>query len=415
LALAAARPAAAAPDPDAAARALLSSPTFEVARAALDRDYDRIVRDLITLTEIPAPPFGEEARGRAYMRMLKDHGLADVEMDAAGNVYGWRRGSGGGPVIVVSAHLDTVFPAATDVKVRRVGNRLLAPGIGDDTSSLAVLLGFIRALDAAHARTKADIIFMGNVGEEGPGDLRGMRHLFGAGPLAGRIACFISFEPGGPGRITNAGVGSRRYQVSFKGPGGHSMGDFGMVNPAYAMADAITAFGRLAVPAAPRTTYNIGLLSGGTSVNSIPFEVAMTVDMRSEGAAELKALDERFLALLPAAVARENKARSTAKGAITVETKLVGDRPVGITPPDRRIVRIATAAAVASGFRPKLGASSTDSNIPMSKGIEAVTLGSGFSTFRAHSLEEGLTLDRANDVKRMAAGLATVLLLAEPQ
>jgi acetylornithine deacetylase/succinyl-diaminopimelate desuccinylase-like protein len=397
---------------DGAAKALLGSAKFKAAKAKLDADYDRIVADIITLTEIEAPPFKEANRGAAYKRMLAAEGLSDVTTDEEGNVYGLRKGTGGGPLIVVTAHLDTVFPAGTNVKVRREGNVLHAPGIGDDTSSLPVLLAFIRAMNAAKFSTKADIIFMGNVGEEGPGDLRGSRYLFNKGPLKDRVKYFISFEPGRAGRITNAGVGSKRYKVTFTGPGGHSYGAFGLVNPAYAMADAMVQFGQMRVPQTPKTTFNVGLVEGGTSVNSIPFAVAMTVDMRSEGKAELDAEEQTFLAILPKAVAAENAARSTTAGKVAVEAKPVGDRPVGSTALDVDIIQIATAVTKAAGIAPRYGAGSTDSNIPMSKGIAAVTLGSGFDTQRAHSLDESMTLDRPKDLESMGVGLATVLLLA---
>ena len=276
---------------DPAARALVAGAKFKLAKQTLDGDYDRTVKDIVDLTEIESPPFKENARARAYLAMLKAQGLTDVEMDGAGSVMGLRKGTGGGPLIVIAAHLDTVFPAGTDVKVKREGNKLLAPGIGDDTSSLGVLLAFVRAMDAAKFETRADILFMGDVGEEGPGDLRGMKYLFNQGKYKDRIKYFISFEPGRAAEITNGGVGSKRYKVTFTGPGGHSMGDFGIVNPAYAMANAITAFGRMKVPAKPRTVYNVGIVEGGTSVNSIPFSVAMTIDMRSAGKAELDRLE----------------------------------------------------------------------------------------------------------------------------
>lgn len=397
---------------DGAAKALVASPKFVAAKASLTADHARIIEDIVTLTEIEAPPFKEEKRGAAYLEMLRAEGLTDLTTDAVGNVYGVRKGSGGGPLIVVTAHLDTVFPAGTNVKVRRDGNMLYAPGIGDATSSLPVLLGFIRAMNAAKYTTKADIIFMGNVGEEGPGDLRGSRYLFNTSPLKDKIKYFISFEPGRAGRITNAGVGSKRYKVTFTGPGGHSMGDFGIVNPAYAMANAMVEFGKMTVPSEPKTVYNVGLLEGGTSVNSIPFSTAMTVDMRSSGKAELDAEEQAFLAILPKAVAAENAARSTAKGKIAFEAKLVGDRPVGSTAPAVDIVAIATAVTKASGFAPSYGAGSTDSNIPMSLGIPAITLGSGFETQRGHSLEEAMLVDKDKDVDSMAVGLATILMLS---
>jgi acetylornithine deacetylase/succinyl-diaminopimelate desuccinylase-like protein len=397
---------------DAAAKALLSSPKFAAAKAKIAEDHPKIIADVITLTEIEAPPFKEANRAAAFLEMLRVEGLSDLTTDAEGNVYGTRKGTGGGPLIVITAHLDTVFPEGTDVKVRRERNMLYAPGIGDDTSSLPVLLAFIRAMNAANYSTKADIIFMGNVGEEGPGDLRGVRYLFTKGPLKNKINYFISLEPGRAGRITNGGVGSKRYKVTFKGPGGHSFGDFGLVNPAYAMANAMVEFGKMKVPAEPRTAYNVGLLEGGTSVNSIPFSTAMTVDMRSAGRAELDAEEQAFLALLPRAAEMENAARSTAKGKISFDAQKVGDRPVGATASDTDIVQIATAATKAAGFEPKYGASSTDSNLPMSLGIPAVTLGSGFQTMRAHSLEEAMVIDRAKDVDSMAVSLATLLMLA---
>lgn len=406
---------AAAQDRSAAAKALLASPKFTAAKAKLAADHERIVADVIKLTEIEAPPFKEANRAAAYLELLRAEGLTDLTTDAEGNVYGMRRGAGGGPLIVITAHLDTVFPAGTNVKVRREGNALYAPGIGDDTCSLPVLLAFIRAMKAADYTTKADIIFMGNVGEEGPGDLRGARYLFTKSPLKDKIDYFISLEPGRAGRITNAGIGSKRYKVTFTGPGGHSNGDFGIVNPAYAMANAMVAFGKMKVPTEPRTVYNVGIVEGGTSVNSIPFATSMTIDMRSPGKEALDAEEQQFLAILPPAVAAENAARSTAKGKIAFEAKKVGDRPVGQTAKDVDIIEIATAVTEAAGFTPRYGPGSTDSNIPMSMGIPAVTLGSGFETSRAHSLEEFMVVDKQKDVDSMAVGLATLLMLAGAQ
>lgn len=398
---------------DASARTLLASAKFRTARQSLDKGYDALLAKIVTLTEIPAPPFGEEKRGRAFLDMLRAEGLADVEMDEAGNVMGLMKGTGGGKeLLVVTAHLDTVFPAGTDVTVRREGNRMFAPGIGDDTSALPVVLAFVQAMKTAGYKPAADILFMGNVGEEGPGDLRGVRYLFAKGRYKGRITGFISLEPGRAGRITDGGVGSRRYKVTFSGPGGHSYGAFGLVNPAYAMANAIVALGRTEVPAAPRTTYSVGLVEGGTSVNSIPFSTAMTIDMRSVDKGALERLEQGFLATLQPAVDAENAARSTEKGAIRYEAKLIGDRPAGATPRTAPLIRYAEAMTRAAGYTPSFGASSTDSNLPMSLGIPAATLGSGFATFRAHSLDEGMEIDRTKDVDSMAVSLGTVLLLS---
>lgn len=400
-------------DPElAAARILVESDRFRSAKASIARDYDSIVETIVSLTEVPAPPFGEQARGVLYRQMLVQAGLHDVQTDAEGNVFGFRRGTGHGPLIVVAAHLDTVFPAGTPVKVTRHGDTLRAPGIGDDTASLSVLLAIARAMDAAKFDTNADILFLGDVGEEGPGNLRGIRYLFEKSALRDRIAAFISFEPDRAGVITNGGVGSKRYQVTFRGPGGHSYEDFGLVSPAYAMADAMTRIGAMPLPANPKTTASIGLIEGGTSINAIPALTTMSVDIRSDDGAALTRADAAFNAILPQAVARENAVRSTKAGPITYATHLVGDRPGGKTSRDSDIVKIAAAAAKASGIAVAYAASSTDSNLPMSRGVPAITLGAGFAVSRTHSLEEELTLDRDRDIAGIAVGLATILLLA---
>ena len=201
---------------------IVASPAFKTAVATLDREHDRTVADIITLTEIPAPPFKEEARGKAYRTMLEAHGLSNVEIDSEGNVMALRKGTKPGPVVVVSAHLDTVFPEGTDVKVRREGTKLYAPGIADDSRSLAVLLAWARALDAAKIRTESDILFVGTVGEEGAGDLRGVRYFFSEGKYKDHTKAFFSVDGLDPSQITHIGVGSKRYRATFNGPGGHS-------------------------------------------------------------------------------------------------------------------------------------------------------------------------------------------------
>jgi acetylornithine deacetylase/succinyl-diaminopimelate desuccinylase-like protein len=388
-------------------------PTFAQAMAALDADHDRLVREIVTLTEIPAPPFGEDARGAAYLEMLRAHGLADVERDAEGNVMGVRRGSGTGPLIAIAAHLDTVFPAGTDVTVTRDGTRLSAPGIGDDTRALAVLLAMIRAMDAAGIQTTADILFIGDVGEEGLGDLRGMKHLFLKGPYRDRIDLFISMDGAGGGNdITHGGVGSKRYRVTFKGPGGHSYGAFGLVSPAFAMGLAIAKFSDVTVPRTPKTTFNVGVVGGGTSVNSIPFESWMDVDMRSVSPAELATLEETFRRLMQEAADEENRVRSTAQGRIEVDFKLVGDRPSGETPLDSRIVQVAAAAVRATGMEPSFSFSSTDSNIPISLGIPAITIDSGGRGGRAHALDEWIDVEKTSSLRGIESAMTLLLTLA---
>ena len=386
---------------------------FKKALAVLDRDHDRLVQEIITLTEIPAPPFKEAARGKAYLEMLRASGLTDVEQDDEGNVMGLRKGTGGGPLIAVAAHLDTVFPEGTVVKVRRAGDRLSAPGIGDDTRSLAVLLAMIRAMNEAAIQTTSDILFIGNVGEEGQGDLRGVKYLFTKGRYKDRITMFISVDGAGGGAdITHGGVGSRRYRVTFKGPGGHSYGAFGLVSPAFAMSGAMARFGKLTVPATPKTTYSVGVVGGGTSVNSIPFETWMEIDMRSESRTELQKLDESFVSLINEAVQEENRTRSVAQGPVTADLKIIGDRPSGETPVDSPIVQTAAASIRAAGGRPTFSWSSTDSNIPISLGIPAITVDSGGRGGRAHALDEWIAVDKVPSLRGIEIALVTLLALA---
>ncbi|MEO8248271.1 MAG: M20/M25/M40 family metallo-hydrolase [Burkholderiales bacterium] len=401
-----------APDPATEVARILASPAFKTAVATIDKEHGRIVDEGIKLTEIPAPPFKEEARAKEYESMFKAAGLSDVKIDEEGNVLGVRKGAkGDGKFVVVSAHLDTVFPPGTDVKVKREGTRLAAPGVGDDSMSLAVQLAFVRAMDAAGIKTKDDILFVGTVGEEGPGDLRGVRHLFTKGEYKDRIKSFFSIESGDIDKITNGGVGSRRYRVTFKGPGGHSFSAFGLVNPMFALAQAANEFARIQVPAKPKTTYSIGLIGGGTSVNSIPLSGWMEVDMRSEAPPELKRLEERFLKIIEQAAEGENFARSTKEGKITVETKLIGDRPAGGTDEKSPMVQAAKAALEAGGYKPALNWSSTDSNMPMSLGIPALTIGrmAPGKGGRAHSLDEWLDVEKEPMVKAMATSLSIVL------
>jgi acetylornithine deacetylase/succinyl-diaminopimelate desuccinylase-like protein len=403
--------------PDAADKAVqqvVGSTGFKAAVAALDKNHDRMVEEIVQLTEIPAAPFKEAAKGRAYAGLLRAAGLSDVETDPEGNVMGLRRGTGpaGGPVVVLAAHLDTVFPEGTNVKVRREGTRLYAPGVGDDTRSLAVVLAYVRALDAAKIRTKSDILFVGDVGEEGPGDLRGMRYLFGKGKYKDRIKAFFSMDGLEAQRVTYGAVGSRRYRVAFHGPGGHSYGAFGIVNPMAAMGRAVDQFYETKVPAHPRTTYSASVVGGGVSVNSIPADVWLEVDMRSESAEELAKLDARFLQVLKEAAEHENAARDTRLGKVTVTPKLIGERPTGATSQDAAIVRTVAAAARAQGYAPDLGASSTDSNIPISLGIPAVTIGSGGTGGRAHSLDEWIDVAKPESLRGMTVGLAALLAMA---
>ncbi|MGA9016365.1 MAG: M20/M25/M40 family metallo-hydrolase, partial [Acetobacteraceae bacterium] len=268
---------------------VMASEAYRASIATLTADHDRTVEDIVALTQIAAPPFQEETRANAFLAMANAHGLKKLEIDTEGNVTGIRPGVGGGPLICVAAHLDTVFPAGTDVTVRRDGTKLYGPGVGDDTRSLAVLLAWLRAMNAAAVRTRADLLFVADVGEEGPGDLRGVRHLFQKGPYKERISAFITVDSPDMEHIATGGVGSKRYRVSFKGPGGHSYGAFGLVNPMFAMADTIARLGRITVP----------------------------------------------------------------NGAVAADIAKIGDRPAGRTDEANDLVRLAQAAIGAHGFQPR--------------------------------------------------------------
>ncbi|MBR0661603.1 M20/M25/M40 family metallo-hydrolase [Neoroseomonas oryzicola] len=392
--------------------AIRADARFAKATETLAAEHDRTVQDLITLTEIPAPPFNEEKRAAAYLEMLRAHGLEEVEQDEIGNVMGIRRGFGNGDMLVVAAHLDTVFPAGTDVRVKREGTKLMAPGIGDDTWSLAVNLAYLRALDAAGIRTRHDILFVGDVGEEGLGDLRGVRHLFDKGRHRGRIRAFLTVDSPQVEQIVSGGVGSRRYRVTFRGPGGHSYAAFGLVNPMYAMAECARGLAAVQVPQSPPTTHCVSVVSGGTSINAIANAVTIEVDLRSASAAELEKLDRRFLQIVDEAVATENAARSTRAGVITAELARVGDRPAGETPAGAPIRDIAAAAVAAEGYKPHFEFSSTDANVPMSLGIPALKIGAGGRGGRAHSLDEWLDVEPTEVLRGMRTSLATILAVA---
>jgi acetylornithine deacetylase/succinyl-diaminopimelate desuccinylase-like protein len=405
------------PASNALARQIVADPAFRGAVAAYERDFDRFVAELIKLTEIPSPPFGEGPRAKAYLEMLKDAGLEGVEMDPEGNVMGLWRGKSGGavPLLAVASHLDTVFPEGTDVHVKRAGTRLVAPGIGDDTRGLAFLLAMIRAMRDAKVQTSGDVLFIGNVGEEGPGDLRGVRYLFTKSPWKDRIKRFITVDGSNLDIVTNSGLGSLRYKVTFKGPGGHSWGAFGTVSPAFAMGEAIARLGQLKVPKSPKVSYNVGIVSGGTSVNSIPFETAMEIDMRAIDPAALKDIDAKFKQIVAAAVETENTTRSTANGKITADIKLIGDRPSGTLSPDSPVLRQISATLGVFDKVPVWETNSTDANIPISLGIPAfaISRNSGNKGGRSHSLDEWTDVEKTQAVKDFEMTAAMILSIAE--
>lgn len=353
--------------------------------AALKADEPQVLRDQIRFCEIPAPPFHETRRGQALKAAFEQAGLSSVRLDRVGNVLGERSGVAGQPHIVVAAHLDTVFPEGTDVRVTRTGSRLKGPGIGDDCRGLAVLVSIARALVRQRVQLRGSITFVADVGEEGLGDLRGMRELFGV-TLKGRVDQFVSIDGSGL-FLTTGGVGSHRYRVTFRGPGGHSYAAFGTPNPIQAMGRVIAKVGQIQVPSQPKTTFSVGRVGGGTSVNAIPSECWMEVDLRSASTTELAALTARLDEAIDAGV-REENARWTSAQRITFKRDLVGDRPAGRTPDDSTIVQTARAVARTLGLTIPENDSSTDANVPMQLKIPAVTIGAGGNGSGQHTTGE---------------------------
>ena len=368
---------------DHAFQSILSAPAVIKALADIRADDARTFEEQKTVTEIPSPPFKEQARAAYYVKRLHEVGLGDATIDREGNVIGARKGRGGGPKLVISAHLDTVFPEGTDVTVKEKDGRYYAPGIGDDTRGLVELLSVLRAMDANDLRTVGDVLFVGTVGEEELGDLRGVKALFRDHP---DIDGFISLDGDRINRIVNRATGSHRYEAIFKGPGGHSFGAFGLPSAIHAMGRAIAKISEVRTPSSPKTTFTVGIVRGGTSVNSIAGDARMGIDMRSDSMDELLRLEKTILAHIREAAAEENR-RWNADG-ISVELKLIGDRPAGGTPEDSTIVHAARRSLRALGQQAALDSASTDSNLAMSLGIPAVTIGHGGDHQAQHSLNE---------------------------
>jgi tripeptide aminopeptidase len=359
-----------------------------VARAmqAIESDNAWTIARQIALCEIPSPPFKEFARGMAFRDALVSIGVTNVRTDRVGNVFGEIRGARPGPTVMLSSHLDTVFPEGTDVKVKRAGTKLTAPGIGDDCRGLAVTLAVARQIVAAKVPLEGRLLVVGTVGEEGPGNLRGVREIFGSA-LRDSINYFLSIDEIGIG-ITNRAVGSSRYRVTYSGPGGHSYGAFGMPNPIHALGRAIAIISDLQVPTTPKVTFNVGIVSGGQTVNSIPASGSMDVDMRSESPSALADLDHRMQLAFRKALTDEKARWPQSNVPLMVKIDTIGIRPAGGTPDSAFIVRNALAAAQTMRVSAPLSASSTDANIAMSLHIPALTIGSGGVGHGAHSLDE---------------------------
>ncbi len=361
-----------------------------VAKALEKIEADRAQNNalLVELTEIPAPPFAESERAARFAEILRQEGLSDVTIDSTGNVIGLRPGLDGRKTLAIAAHLDTVFPANTDVKVKIDGDKFTAPGIGDNTRGLVALISVLRAMNATNLQTSDNILFVGSVGEEGLGDLRGVKALFS--PEGPKIDSFIAVDGGSAGRLIHGAIGSHRYRVKISGPGGHSWGRFGDANPHHALGRAMTRFTEAAVSVSekgPKTSFNVGRIGGGTSVNSIPFESWMEVDMRSGDQKKLDEMDAVFRKAMLEGLNEENQARKSGPE-LTLSIEPVGKRPAGEVDPSSPLVQRAAASMESLGVVPSLQKSSTDANIPISMGVPAITVSRGGKSVGAHGFEE---------------------------
>jgi len=386
---------------------LMADSAIKAAVDAIKASENQTIEDQIRLCEVEAPPFKEAKRGEVYAKMFRELGLQNVRIDKEGNVLGDRPGAQPRPRLVFTAHLDTVFPEGTDVKVKREGNVLRGPGIGDDCRGLAVLLAVVRTMNQAKIQTPGTITFVGTVGEEGLGDLRGVKYLFNEG-MKGQIDRFVSIDGTGLG-ITHIAVGSLRYRVTFKGPGGHSYGAFGLSNPMHALGRAVATISQFEVPENPKTTFNVGRMGGGTSVNAIPFDAWFEMDMRSASPSALQALDQKFHRAVDDAVKAEDARWN--KNVLSVDKALVGNRPAGQTPANSPIVQAAVSVTKVLGFPVTLDEGSTDSNIPMNLGIPAITIDGGGRGRGSHALDENF--DQTNSWQGSQRALLLCIALAQ--
>ena len=338
------------------------------------------------LTEIPAPPFQEAQRAAAVKLLLASSGL-EVQIDKTGNVIGELRGTNEKEMVVLSAHLDTVFPPSTEIKVRHDRDRLLAPGISDNGTGLAALIAIARACQESHIKPRRTILFVADVGEEGEGNLRGMRALIEA--YKPKLKAVIVLDGSGTDHVTTKALASRRLEATITGPGGHSWSDFGMPNPINALVRASVRFINTKVPAAPRTTFNIGQIEGGTSINSIPYEAKLKVDIRSESEDELTKLESALRECIAAGVRDEmESSRERSKGKLEWKVELLGSRPGGELPANSRLLAALRSADEFVGNQSRVERSSTDANVPLAHGIDAISIGAGGTGGGAHSLQE---------------------------
>ncbi|MDP9268520.1 MAG: M20/M25/M40 family metallo-hydrolase [Acidobacteriota bacterium] len=407
---------------DAAAPPL--TPQQEVARVAGADEFHaginwlrahtrEIAERQMELTAIAAPPFGEAKRSAWLAEKFKEIGLTEVKTDELGNVFGIRRGGKSAPgkpekYVAVTAHIDTVFAAGTKIDVRREGTKLYGPGISDNGAGVSALLAVAQAFDAAKVKLGMPIVFIGNVGEEGEGDLRGMRHIF-AGPWKNKIAYTLVVDGAATDTVIAQALGSRRFEVTVRGAGGHSWSDFGVPNPIVALARAVAKFAATPVPADPKTTFNIGAISGGTSVNSIPESATMRVDLRSASAEEIEKLEAALRRAVLESVA-DTKPAQAGQAALSYEIKAIGSRPAAELKEDARMLQVIRAVDAQLGNTARMQRASTDANIPLALGMEALAIGAGGAGGGAHTLHEWYdTTNRDLGLKRI---VLTVMTLA---
>ncbi|MBI4467271.1 MAG: M20/M25/M40 family metallo-hydrolase [Acidobacteria bacterium] len=363
-------------------------PAVQRATEFFVRESEWILQQQIRLTSIPAPPFHEEERARYLEEQFRAVGLEQVRRDGIGNVLGERPGLDPDHLVLVSAHIDTVFPPQTEIEVRKEGDRWVGPGIADNGAGLAALLALARALEESRLHTEATLLFVANVGEEGEGNLRGMQALFSDGALRRRVRAAIAVDGSNAERLTAKALSSKRFEIIIRGPGGHSWADFGLPNPIQALARAITRMTAAPIPTQPRTALNIGQIEGGTAVNAIPYQASLKVDIRSEMESEIERLESALRTAVAEAVAEENTWARTPGGPLEAEVKVIGQRPGGELPPTARIIEVFRAVDNHLGIKTSIQRSSTDANVPISLGIEAVAVGGGGRSGASHSLRE---------------------------
>jgi len=394
---------------------LAASAELRSAFAWLRAQEAQFARWQLDVARIPSPPFGEAARATWLANKFRELGLDDVHNDDVGNVFGIHPGLGRN-YIALSAHMDTVFPAGTPLNIRQQGNRLYGPGVSDNGAGLTALLAIAALLRSVRIRHALPFLFIANVGEEGEGDLRGMRHIFSSARWKDSITYNLVLDGAGSDTVVAEALGSRRFEVIVRGPGGHSWSDFGVPNPILLLARAIQTFAQTPVPSSPKTTFNIGVIRGGTSVNSIPESASMRVDLRSTSMAEMERLEVAMRVALDDAVEQESKTPETRAvsqrrtSGVSSEIVVIGNRPAGELIPNARILQVIRAVDAHLANVAQVQRASTDANIPLSLGREAIAIGGGGTGGGAHTLQEWFDCNgRELGLKRI---LLTLLALA---